>query len=135
VLDKDGVRESYFCDFYYENEAHQQARLEDRDNPDRAPHRVVRVALVEDANHSAPLNSSPRVMVTEADAGGVTDTQRLDALERGDIEIECMGTTVRYFNVLSRTGRMVTASPVDANPLTLREAITAALTEAPADGA
>jgi hypothetical protein len=62
VLDKDGVRESYFCDFYYENEAHQQARLEDRDNPDRAPHRVVRVALVEDANHSAPLNSSPRVV-------------------------------------------------------------------------
>jgi hypothetical protein len=136
VVDKRGSHATYHPFLVRTPEDHAIATSWcDQQAPHDAPHRVVRVALVEDANHSAPLNSSPRVMVTEADAGGVTDTQRLDALERGDIEIECMGTTVRYFNVLSRTGRMVTASPVDANPLTLREAITAALTEAPADGA
>ena len=63
------------------------------------------------------------------------DTKRLDAIERGDIDVECMGTTVRYFNVVSKRGRMVTASPIDATPRTLRAAIDAALTPTTPEGA
>ena len=46
------------------------------------------------------------------------------ALERGEIEVECMGTTTRYFN-LWRDGQLL-ATTAAGNHKTLREAIDAA---------
>jgi hypothetical protein len=53
------------------------------------------------------------------------DTARVDAIERGEIEIECMGSTVHYQIVHGPAGTFV-ASPSDVRPRTLREAMDAA---------
>lgn len=53
------------------------------------------------------------------------DTERLDAIERGDVDIERMGTTTVYHWVRPGSGSLdsVLASPQDRNALTLRQAI------------
>jgi hypothetical protein len=71
-----------------------------------------------------------------AEAERVTeDSAIIDALAAREIEVECMGTTVPYWNVVVvKTGEMFTASPSLVQPTTLREALTRALTAARGGG-
>ena len=63
------------------------------------------------------------------------DSAIIDALAAREIEVECMGTTVPYWNVVVvKTGEMFTASPSLVQPTTLREALTDALTAARGGG-
>jgi len=48
------------------------------------------------------------------------DKARIDAMERGDVEVQPMGTTACYFNVVTPDGRLYTTA---GGKLTLRAAI------------
>ena len=79
-------------------------------------------------------NATLRARLAEAER--VTeDAAIIDALAAREIEVECMGTTVPYWNVVVvKTGEMFTASPSLVQPTTLREALTRALTAARGGG-
>lgn len=57
---------------------------------------------------------------------GAQDKRRLDAIERGEIEVESMGTTVPYQWVHGKRQDVV-ANGTATTPLTLRQAIDRAL--------
>ncbi|MFN7186010.1 MAG: hypothetical protein ACK5VE_06560 [Alphaproteobacteria bacterium] len=65
VVDKRGHHRSYHPFVLRTPEDHIIAvEWCDQQSPQDAPHRIARVALVADGTHSAELNSSPRVVVT-----------------------------------------------------------------------
>ena len=63
------------------------------------------------------------------------DAERLDAIESGEVHIECMGMTLRHMNVYSKHGKCVTSGLFGTQlSLTLRQAIDAALAVQPTTG-
>lgn len=56
------------------------------------------------------------------DAATAVDTERLNALEAREYQIECMGTSVPYFNVWAKNGDLFTTADT-RQKLTLRQAI------------
>ena len=60
------------------------------------------------------------------------DAARLDAIESGEVHIECMGMTLRHMNVYSKHGKCVTSGLFGTQlSLTLRQAIDAAMAVQP----
>ena len=63
------------------------------------------------------------------------DAARLDAIESGEVHIECMGMTLRHMNVYSKHGKCVTSGLFGTQlSLTFRQAIDAALAVQPTTG-
>ena len=63
------------------------------------------------------------------------DAERLDAIESGEVHIECMGMTLRHMNVYSKHGKCVTSGLFGTQlSLTLRQAIDAAMAVQPTTG-
>lgn len=56
------------------------------------------------------MNGKPEPRPAERPRVQRSDTERIDAIERGDVEIECMGTTTRYFNAWTRTSELFTTA-------------------------
>ena len=79
---------------------------------------TARMVRFDDSTHMrlAAIYRSALAMLDEA----WKDKARIDAMERGDVEVQPMGTTACYFNVVTPDGRLYTTA---GGKLTLRAAI------------